>query len=318
MGLLDIGTTLTDGMRPFNQAQALYLADALDELRPQVVFNGWGMDGYFSGRLLPMEPRFMFTRLTPPRLRPESQLHSGVDYWLLRHQMAPREVLDRLCRRDLWEIIEQVRELLAAPEARLREGALSNWDLAEAMLLPNLADVNPLTDLPAVDHLNAAETPAFDNEVIDAYLATPPALRHRHIAYARALIELNPAAARVPRTNTGVPVMRWPLVEHCAETVVYAGRVLRRRVLQRHAGWGHPARSWPHEGRIMATQPKWPALLRDTVRSSRMVQLGLVDRDVLDGIVEQHIARRVNHKSLLCTWLTLEVWLGQYEQAQSG
>ncbi|GAF95225.1 unnamed protein product, partial [marine sediment metagenome] len=44
----------------------------------------------------------------------------------------------------------------------------------------------------------------------------------------------------------------------------------------------------------------------------------VIDRDALADIVENHIARKADHKRILVRWLTLEVWLGQYERARSG
>lgn len=64
----------------------------------------------------------------------------------------------------------------------------------------------------------------------------------------------------------------------------------------------------------MAQLPQWREELRARVRSSRMVDMGVIDRDALHDIVEEHIARKENHRGLLGTWLTLEVWLDQYER----
>ncbi|MCD6362367.1 MAG: hypothetical protein J7M38_16030 [Armatimonadetes bacterium] len=315
--LLDMGTSISDGMISYHHSHALYLTDAVADLQPQVVLGGWALDIHFSGRTLPTLPRAKFRTITPPHLEPVSQLRTATDHWLRRQVIVPVETLGRLYGMDPDALVERYREPILKEEASLKDEMRSVYDLVQVLLLPNATYVNPLSDSPAVDHFTAVGMVAYDTEVIDAYLATPPHLRHRHIAYSRALSMLNRDAARIPNANTGVPVAAGPGLEHTMGTAIHYWRGATKRVRRALGGRSDLETAWPLVSNIMATHPRWREELRERVRSSRLVERGIVDGDALNQIVEEHLDRRGRHKNILCTWLTLEVWLGQYESALS-
>ena len=110
--------------------------------------------------------------------------------------------------------------------------------------------------------------------------------------------------------------MTWgPALQHWAGLAVRCWRAGTSRIRRLGDDNVNMERAWPDIGEAMAELPKWHEQLRARVRSSRMVDMGVVDRDALHDIVEDHIARRADHTKILGTWLTLEVWLGQYEDA---
>ena len=257
MGLLELGTALNAGGKSFNHSQAIYLADRMAELEPEAILNGWGLDGFFRGGCLPLVPRTGLWRLAPPRLKHPDKVGSSVDHLVSVGTTVPREVLCRLCYREPSEFLAEARVRLGESEARLAEGARSPHDVPEAILLPNLATVVPLADMPAVDYITAAESAAFDNEVIDAYLRTPPTLRHRHIAYSRAIAKLSPEVARLPYTATGVPVSAGPLLEYCMGTPIRCWRAGARYLRRRFSRAPDLTGSWPDIAQTMARRPAW-------------------------------------------------------------
>ncbi|MCD6362366.1 MAG: hypothetical protein J7M38_16025 [Armatimonadetes bacterium] len=316
--LLETGTLLSDGMKAFHHSQAIYLRDVLVETEAEIVLNGQLLDVLFSGACLPLMRRRGMARFAPPRLQPASQIACGADTWISFLMAAPVKVLRKLCRSEPADTIAAVRERLVSIEERLCSDGRCVYDAANTVLLHIFSSHVSLPNDQSIEYLTGSAFPAFDNEVIDAYLTVPPFLRFNHIAYRRAIARLNPDVAGIPYTRTGVPITLHPVLERCGGIAVRHGRAAVRS-LRRLCGLSvPPAGEWPKIGESMTRCPEWHKVLRERADSSQMVELGLIDRDALHDIVEAQIAGRADHKELLGGWLTLEVWLEQREQGSSA
>ncbi|MCD6362365.1 MAG: hypothetical protein J7M38_16020, partial [Armatimonadetes bacterium] len=256
-------------------------------------------------------------RLAPPHLQPPEKISCGADALISYRLAASPEILRRLCHREIFDMVASARERMIELEGRCCNGVRSIYDAVDTVSLSALTNLPSVLNFQGVNYLTGAGLPAFDNEVIDAYLTTPPLLRFNYIAYRRAIARLNPDVVRIPYTKTGVPVTLNPAMERYAEIAVRCGRAAVRS-LRRLCGLSvPPVGEWPKIGEGMARCHEWHEVLRGRAGSSHMVELGLVDRAALHDIVEEQIAGRADYKEILGAWLTVEVWLEQSGSSQS-
>lgn len=155
--------------------------------------------------------------------------------------------------------------------------------------------------------------PAWDNEMIDAWLQTPPKHRFRYRAYRRAIALLDPRMIRIP--NRGVPPYRNEWLEHY-HLILHYGVIqpLRKRFWHTfRQGRRIPVEGgWPLFGASMTEASDWPIMLRQRANASRLVELGVLNGDALKRQVESFVARDRSLARLMCAWLTLEEWLEAY------
>lgn len=311
--LLVAGTRIGDGMNAFHHAQPLYIAHVVSEARPSVVLNGWILDTVFAGARLPSGSRSGRDRLRPKALVAQDQI-DPVGAFIDSFRVAQHHQLTALAGPNYPAVLDEVRSATQRRYEELGGSTLSAYDGLEALVVCDAVQHRAYLNVRALGRLTSEGIPAWDNEVVAAWLRVPPAHRFNHLAYRYAITKLSREAARIPYTTTGVPVSAGPWREHWQQALAgrlrwAAGRLGRRSP---QTSESMPTGAWPDIGRAMTERPEWHTVLRRRVASSRLADMGLINGDVLREIVEAQIAGTHQSVSLLGTWLTLEQWLEDY------
>lgn len=183
--LLSEGSLLGDGMYPFHHAQGLYLRHALAQSGPQVLLNGYAVDLYFQGGEMPRAAATLWSRLTgPPHLIPAERVDPVAG--LLQHAASDSASSIGVVGRRAEEAGRVLASRANDIAAGLASMALGPHDLTELLVIRNAAKCYAHLHLRAMARLTGEGLPAWDNEIIDVWLLTPP-----------------PSAVQVPRLPPG-------------------------------------------------------------------------------------------------------------------
>lgn len=313
--LLTEGTMIGDGMHPFHHAQGLYLRHAIADGSPQLLLNGYAVDLYFQGGEMPRPDTRTLKRLAgPARMVAESELNPVE--CLLRHSASGSDPWAGIAQGNADAPDAGLRSRAHAAAADLTGMAAGPHDLADLLVIRNSSKCYSHLNLLTMARLTGEGLPAWDNEITDAWLSTPPHQRYRYRAYRRAIALIDRRMIDIP--NRGVPPYLNEWREHYHLLFHYGVVVpLRRRFWRAfRPGQRVPVEGgWPLFGGTMAARPEWQDVLRRRAATSRLVDLGVLSGDGLAGQVERFIGQDRSLARQMCAWLTLEEWLEAYGEA---
>lgn len=315
--LVDPADTLTiqdettrdgDGMFPASTSVAAFMPAVARG--SSIALTGHGLDYTLRGYYLPS--RFVTvgaskTRL--PLLAPLSERPGAATLFNHLRQGPPRRTIERIVRKhqtDFWfsSQVETIRTWLAPWFES--DNPVNAWD---AFILAQVSKHYAFTSMAAVRSYTDLRIPAFDNAVLDVYLAMPPEWRIAATMTQRAMQILSPVAARLPNANTG---FRADLDARLEIGALFSRGLLRRLgVLRRPTtpSSSHSAGSWQnltalfredeaHRKHFMAIRGRLDALT-----------FGLLDADGMAACIDEHLDGSARHTKLLRQLLTHDSWV---------
>ncbi|RPH54530.1 hypothetical protein EHM82_06710, partial [bacterium] len=139
--------------------------------------------------------------------------------------------------------------------------------------------------------------PYLDNDLVDALLATPPALKLGDTVQAGILARYRPSFLAIPNSNTGTRIGAGPFRRELAN--------FRRRVFARLRVPGYQ----PYEKLGLWLRRELRPLVEGVLLDSRCLDRGIFEPETVRRVVAAHLEHRANHTFLLLTMLVFE--LGQ-------
>ena len=196
--LVTEGTRIGDAMNAFHHTQPLYLRSIIQQHQTSTMLNGWIPLDALAGKYLPrVAPSCLIQRLRPPALAGAAQFQPAESF-IDDFRVAPIGKLVSVARPrvERVRVLPQTgacgrqRELFRAITMRF-----TSWRLAMSVSI----DVRPHSRVSRI----TSEGYRADNEVIDAFLASPaplqpsrPSMRHR---------QAHREAARIPPPQPECP-----------------------------------------------------------------------------------------------------------------
>jgi hypothetical protein len=310
--LVTVGSLIGDGMFSFHHAQSWLTRPLVEQHDLSLLLNGYNLDGFFSGEFLPRNNKGGWRRLLPPALPPASTRDPASDF-LEKFRTAPEAWLDRVfldC--SAAEVKRGSGQTIAQAAAEMDGYALSKHDVTSWLPQANIAKLNSVLNVSSMGRFADEGIPVYDNELVTAFLALPPAYQFHYRAYGRAIRLLNAEVARIPRSWTCMPMTRTrseEIVQHYRAGCGTRVAEFRARRCQYRR---HDRSAWPRLHVSMSRCPEWHRYLRQRLDASYLVDTGVLNGDGLRRLVEGLITGHHEGVSLVCTWLTLEEWLARY------
>ena len=313
--LVDLAADLGDGAYRFDHA---HFAGLTRDVPPAIstVVSGYGFDSIIKGLILPKQLRHVFgwavnkhdllpfpkrvsaAELVELALR-WGPLADGINSPFLR-LFAPgiRTAAQDALRSAMTDVLKRTADQ-APSTIQWYESLRMNM---MAMALPHFLNVL------SIRHFFRDRTPAFDNAILDAYLAAPPRLRLDSMLYKRALRRIAPEMLKIPDANTGLRSDTHYLVEH----LHHRARLLGRRLgLRRSLAPTDPIfseRSWPDMGELIRHRPAVGGRLARVLVDPEALPPDLFDVTALEEMLSAHLERRADFTYFLLQVLTFGVW----------
>ena len=314
--LLDLGTALGDGAYRFDNAHFAALRGALP-VHVTELLSGYGFDLLLKGETLParrlrlggwslnrhalleIDPAISRDALTEIALQT-----TGNSLW---GHPATRRLVPAGSRQAF---DDDVRAVVGGLLERARDHAPTPIQRCEYLRMNMMATrFGAFLNVLSIRHFYRDCTVALDNEILDQHLCIPPRLRLDARVYKGALGRLDARLARIPDANTGFAPGTHYLVEYLGQR---AEGALRRLGLRRESPPPDPAYtqgSWPNMGELIRRRPALSTRLAETFADDAAVPGDLFDAPYLQGLLADHLARRVNATWPLLVVATLSTWL---------
>ncbi len=265
---LDLMSWIGEGMYAPDHALFVGLRDRVAR-ESDVVLHGHGLDYMFQGMYLPARTLHLFGRPTFfQRLQRLPDDLAGfylegiayrlkhVDLWGLLRQDWRGRMRDHLLGR-ITQVLEEGRDVCRGP-----------WDAWEYLQIHALGRHYSRPNI--VSKMTCAEvrTPTFDNDLFDFYLSLPPRQRLSARVLRRTLKLLNPALARIPTGNYGMPAGASPAYK----TAYLIGRkALRHLTGNPHYRAPHAEdRTWPDRDHYIVSHAGYRRSIREAVVSAEL------------------------------------------------
>jgi len=160
----------------------------------------------------------------------------------------------------------------------------------------------------------------FQNEVIDLHLRMPVEVRADDRLWLKTLNRMNRNIAHVINANTGYS----PFMPAAIVSGIEAGRELSQhlpilwrlgRKSTQSAGQsvkGLSPHSWSRFDWMVRNNPRLRELVTDTLRDPEALPPEIFDPTQINKVLEDHLAKRGHHRTLLFTLLTFGKWHKKY------
>lgn len=152
-------------------------------------------------------------------------------------------------------------------------------------------------------------TPYYDNDLVDFAYRIPASMKLGKRLHLRMVRECFPAAARVPWSFSGLPVVSSTPKRVLARRALYRGerelrdriyRLSGRRILLPYRREFKDVAYW-----LRTSSSDWA---RGLILGSRLMERGYFNRGNVRQMVEDHMSGRADHTHRLCTLITFELW----------
>lgn len=137
--------------------------------------------------------------------------------------------------------------------------------------------------------------PYLDNDLVEAVLATPPALNLGERAQEHILARHRPSFLRIVNANTGTWIGTGPRRQRLAK--------FRHRILAKLRVPGHQ----PYERMGLWLRRELRPFVERTLLDGRFLDRGIFDPDTVRRTVDAHLEHRANHTHLLLTLMVFEL-----------
>jgi asparagine synthase (glutamine-hydrolysing) len=315
--LVDPAETLTiqdettrdgDGMFPASTSVAAFMPAVAKG--SGISLTGHGLDYTLRGYYLPARfvtlgsSKTRLPLLAPLPARPGAEI-------LFSHlrQGPPRRTIERIVRKHQTEFwfssqIDTIRAWLAPWLDS--DNPVNAWD---AFILAQVSKHYAFTSMAAVRSYTDLRIPAFDNDVLDVYLAMPPEWRISAKMTQAAMQILSPRAARLPNANTGFRAD----LDARLEIGALFGRALLRRfgILRRPSAPSdsHSTGSWQNLTALFRDDPAHRKHFTEIRGRLDALTFGLLDADAVAACIDEHLDGSEKHTKLMRQLLTHDSWV---------
>lgn len=305
------------GMFPASTSVAAFMPRVAEGSR--VALTGHGLDYTLRGYYLPS--RFLDvagSRTRLPVLAPLPPQPGAADLFATLRQGPPRRTIERIVRperREEW-FGAQVETLGRWLGPWLGSDAPANaWD---AFILAQVSKHYAFTSMASVRSFVDLRIPAFDHDVLDVYLAMPPAWRVEATMAQQAMKLLSAEAASLPNANTG---FRADLDARIEIAALLGRAALRRLGLARRPQTptrSHSAGSWQNMTELFREDPAHRARFLAIRGRLDALCFGVLSPDGLAACIDEHLEGRAKHTKLLRQLLTHDSWVRVFEVSGLG
>ncbi len=307
----DTAVIESNGLYPASIPFAAFVPEVARHGR--LAFTGHGLDYTVRGMYLPFRRAKLgrsFTRL--PQLMALPERPTG------------RFVLNNLRHGPSIDTIERIalpgtsKDWRARLEATLEE-ELQPWldsetpaNAWDALIVRSVSKHYTFTGMMSVRAWMDLAVPAFDNDVIDAYLHMPPTWRVGRSVTQHTLRILSSTAAAYPNANTGLRADMSPWLELAA---VLGGAALGRLGLRKPSALpssSHSHGSWQNVPVMFREDPGYRRRFLEIRGRLDALSMGLLDSDALAASIDEHLNDGVDNANILRHLLTHDVWVRRF------
>jgi len=182
------------------------------------------------------------------------------------------------------------------------------WPLVETISNRGRRFVNEGTRLIETKVVN--RNPFFNNNLMELTLSIPESLLRDKYIYKRMLLQLFPRYFNaIPYQGTGCPISCSPIIEDL--------NVLKNRIIAKVKRESLRVKFDMKNLRDYTNYPLWirmePAksFFRKMLLSKKALYTEYIDKNIIRGYLDYHMARKANYHNELCQALTFELWLNQ-------
>lgn len=313
-GTVHIGS----GLFPFYHAHMLGLHEQIHAEGINTLLHGWGLDVLFSGTYLPRRavshlPGRSFNLIWPQVFDTQESVSEGL---YSRLAFPTDDLIDRLpgiLLKDMWRCWP--RDVIVALVDNAENYAENYYNRYEWVLLQDISRIRSFLYPLSIRWGSKDRCPLYDNQIIELYLSMPPGLRICSRAYGRALEKLSKPLARIPYSRTGVSIRSPEVVQTCAYFLLPATRAARskgRQILGRYQRYPEESfDSYPNIGTLLR-QNNFMSMTREFLCWGILSDLGLVDNDVLELMLDRHFQGKSNYGAILGGLLSLAHWFANW------
>jgi len=288
----------------------------LNEIKEEIIFHGLAQDVMFGGIYLPRKKIRVLGENVPLPWISNLNRNEIIQYiYKDRNTLFTEEELSQLFSKDIYakikgKALNSIKEAVNAAEKN-------------ANLPPNIIDhvilnnrVRRWTSIWSACIRSVLEdrVPAFDNELIDLYLQTPPKFRFNHRIYVKALRKMNPKLAKVIYNKTGVPANTPSIFRYLGNLFVEATRKLKIHIRRLTKGAiSIPIKSgYPDYDEWLRKIPCVRNFVIDTLFDKRTLDRGYFNEEYLKKMVNDHMASKRDLSYQLLALVTFELFLRTY------
>lgn len=303
-----------NGMFPFYHAHVLGLHEQIQAQGISTLLHGWGLDVLFSATFLHKQSVHhmmgrSFNLIWPRVLDDRRSVGDGLYSKLALPSDDLIEKLPGNLLKDMWRCWP--RDVIFKLVDNARHHAEDYYNQYEWVLLHDISRFRSFLYPLSVRWRCRERCPIYDSPIIDVYLSMPPALRFCSRAYGRALEQLSKPLARTPYSRTGISVRSPEIVQTCAYFLLPATQAARskgRIILGRHRQYPEEGfDSYPKTG-VLLRQESFKLIFRKNLSTGILGDLGLVDEDVLEQMLDDHFQGKANYGEMLAALLSLAHW----------
>ena len=309
---LDKAVRDTNGLYPASNAFtsfALPTAESCDH-----ILTGYALDNALRGNYLPI--RYLNVLGASPRipkLEPIPDAPTGHDVLASFRHFTKRATVERILKRswleEWWPAFEDEVDGALRPwlESAWPENA---WD---AFVFKNVSQHYSFTLVMATRGAANMRIPAFDAELYDLFLESPPEWRCTGELVHEAMKILSPQGAAMINANTGFRMDHNVWVE----LALLMGRGALRRLglieRPRVPKAGQSTGSWQDTRVMYQQEPAHRQRLEEIRARVSDVSFDFLDPDGLSACIDEHFAGANDHTKLLRFLMTYDAWLRQYD-----
>lgn len=303
------------GMFPFYHAHMLALHEKIHAEGIGTLVHGWGLDVLFSGTYFPKRvvnhlPGRSFNLVWPQFFDSQKSVSEGLYAKLALPSDDLIEKLPGGRLREIWQ--SWPKALIIKLVENSRDYAEDYYNQYEWVLLHDISRFRSFLYPLSIRWGCKDRCPLYDSQILEMYLSMPPRLRFCSRAYGKALAELAKPLARIPYSRTGVSIGSPEIVQTCAYFLlpaIQAARFKGRQIFGRYPQYPEEGfDSYPKTGALLR-QESFRLTTREYLYRGILSDLGLVDDNVLERMLDRHHQGKSNYGDILCELLSLAQWL---------
>lgn len=315
--MVDTAVELGGGMHPFNHAHALGFVEKIAE-ECSVITHGYGIEALFRGTTLPKRSRALLgiplgSRLDPTLNTENLPYRMYCRAYSLQGRypglFAPG-IADRLEE----AIVDSARHLIA-------DASQHCTNVYDQLLWSDVfarARYPSYIFLPSLRPYIIERSVLFNNKVIDLHLKIPVELRSDNRLWLKAMARLDRNVAHVANANTG----HSPFMPAAIRSGIEVGRKMMERLPllwrlaskagEREPGPGLSPISWSRFDWLIRNNVKLRQMIVNTLNDPEALPPHIFDLRRVNGILDEHLNNRGQHRTILFALLTFGRWHKKY------
>jgi len=308
--LVEEAVELGDGMYSFQHGHFIGFFNRIRN-ECDVLFHGYAFDTMFKGLYLPNRKLHILGKtVSLPIL---DVLSEKTLLWAIFNKLAyclwieePSSLFAEDFDRDFHGTLEKSVQSILSNRHNHEANCYNKYDYFVLNFpFKLLAYLNNI----CMRHYIEERTVAFDNDLFNLYLETPPELRFNAKVYKKALKKLNLKLAGIRDANTGIS----PMVPKSIEWGMSMGQKIFNNIGLRKLP--HPAYtqgSWPNMAELIRHNGKLRQLIWNIIQDERCIDPAIFNRPRLIEIFTKHLNRQGDFTQYLFLIITFGIWYKKY------